>query len=1103
MENNSKSNYVYFIETHAKGEISNLDFIKKYSEVGKLENAYEIKDNPKFEIIIYRFELLNLNKKKNRDKIEVIIKLEDKEKNKFEKTLTNIKLNQDNFLFDFQFESSRFLFVKKKPPKSLQLSHITQFTYYINYLRNKLNCNKDSLQNYYLILSIQKILEELPEYDLISYLLIFKECSSPEIIYRQLNLFNKHKIIPKKNVDKNIIEELKEMVDSWIKNPDKILSKIKIYDKEDKIKIKFIILILYFNYNYYPERVKTLINDKKMANDIYKGLIKYYNLFKIDLSKEHMKKVIELLVEFYQLNYAFKYNSITDELLQIINENFTKINTLFLNELKVYPEHKKLYTEYPHPYIDFGKFIKQKENDNLKLISSQIKIISQKCINDANINYLYIKFKPSFYETYMDIFYKKNLINLIILQDLIKFMKIYEKSFEIKKDINKYIHDTGMYLGLNGNLNNMEIINYVKNDVYFLPNTNFIKEPNSADIFSKLDINTMDENFKKQWRKIKWETIYGEEYLKFADKIIHLVNHIKDFGLLFQLLNIPELNKKNKIGDLLIELQKHYISLLKTYKKEDCPNFVNDSSELINYTDKLGYNIKPFLSDKLEIYLSEELVYEIYMEFLTKHKNISKNAENQIVHFILNRKNETIKSYLLLYLLERCPNSKEQIILNFSKYELKKVDIFAKEESENIKLIHGLLSNDYYFAEDKLLEEYTEKNQILLDKIIEDIDNYNIIYNEIKHFFDDKKSELAFKKRLLIIYLLDDEMPTEKFKLISERFYEIKNHINELNLLIEDKNFYFKNSNNIDINKINDLIKKIEESNLNFCKNNDEIEKYSSLVNDAKGRTTKRKSIVYKEIYNKEKEKAKYDDNKCLENSNEKFEQFKLFLTCQKIDNLDEEFKEIINSLNLSEEEIYEEVDNLMIIFNLDDSNKKKKITNALISLFYRNKILKLIASIKNIIEITKAKKEYLSNIIDTINSYLEKNEIISTIQFSINLLKIFSINIFDENSKFNQILIKLSKHPEYISFLLNITLEDLEKIREKIKDKKINNNFNEIIQFVKIFENKDEISKMKDKELIKKIHNEINKNYEKNTQTNEEKIEFLWEIDDIIKLQN
>ena len=43
----------------------------------------------------------------------------------------------------------------------------------------------------------------------------------------------------------------------------------------------------------------------------------------------------------------------------------------------------------------------------------------------------------------------------------------------------------------------------------------------------------------------------------------------------------------------------------------------------------------------------------------------------------------------------------------------------------------------------------------------------------------------------------------------------------------------------------------------------------------------------------------------------------------------------------------------------------------------------------------------------------------------------------------------------------------------------------------------------MKDKELIKKIHNEINKNYENKTQTNEEKIEFLWEIDDIIKLQN
>ena len=143
MEKKEKEdNYVYFIESHEKKEIAKLYFMKKYSEVDNLEIAYEIVDNPDYDIFIYRFKLLNQNIKKKLDKIDITIKLEDKETYKFEKRLTNIKLNQNNFLFDFQFEKSQFIFVINVPPKSLKLSHIDQFIYYLNYLRNKLKCNK-------------------------------------------------------------------------------------------------------------------------------------------------------------------------------------------------------------------------------------------------------------------------------------------------------------------------------------------------------------------------------------------------------------------------------------------------------------------------------------------------------------------------------------------------------------------------------------------------------------------------------------------------------------------------------------------------------------------------------------------------------------------------------------------------------------------------------------------------------------------------------------------------------------------------------------------------------------------------------------------------
>ena len=168
-----------------------------------------------------------------------------------------------------------------------------------------------------------------------------------------------------------------------------------------------------------------------------------------------------------------------------------------------------------------------------------------------------------------------------------------------------------------------------------------------------------------------------------------------------------------------------------------------------------------------------------------------------------------------------------------------------------------------------------------------------------------------------------------------------------------------------------------------------------------------------------------------------------------------------------------------MKIYKLEDENNKKIIINSLICLSYKDKIIHLITSIKNIIEITEVKKEALYNIINTIIKYLEKNDIVNTIQISIKILKIYSIDIFDENNKLNKMLMKLYEHPDSIKFLFCTTVEECEKARETLNEKKLVNGLQQIIKFVKIIENKDEISKMRDKEIIQKINIGLNSNQE------------------------
>ena len=124
--------------------------------------------------------------------------------------------------------------------------------------------------------------------------------------------------------------------------------------------------------------------------------------------------------------------------------------------------------------------------------------------------------------------------------------------------------------------------------------------------------------------------------------------------------------------------------------------------------------------------------------------------------------------------------------------------------------------------------------------------------------------------------------------------------------------------------------------------------------------------------------------------------------------------------------------------------------------------------------------------------------KVVKTIQLSIKILKIHYIDIFDENSKFNKLLLKFYGHPEYIQILLGITIDTYERIKIKDIDTQ---KFQEIMKFIKFFENKEKIEKMKDKELIKMIKNEMDKVNETTTTNNCN--EFDFEIDDIIKLQN
>jgi hypothetical protein len=302
----------------------------------------------------------------------------------------------------------------------------------------------------------------------------------------------------------------------------------------------------------------------------------------------------------------------------------------------------------------------------------------------------------------------------------------------------------------------------------------------------------------------------------------------------------------------------------------------------------------------------------------------------------------------------------------------------------------------------------------------------------------------------------------------------MKNAINDLEDLVEDKKFFFINSQKDNIKKLEELIKSIKEKNYNFFKEkeNEINEHINPSKNEIKKRTYRRKSRAFLEIYNKLKEIHPNNEIKMLEESNNVINKYKPFLIGQKLNNVDIELYNIIKSLNLNKETIIKRADELITLFELDEKAYKKKIINSLISLTYRDKILKIVTSLKQIIELAKVKKGHLYKILDIIKSFLEKNEISISIDFSIRILQNYLIDIFDEEDNLIKLLISLNEFPEIIQNLLEGNLGEITK--NNLIGRKTLDTFEQTLKFLKVFQEKDKLSELEDLQLITIIRQEI-----------------------------
>ena len=790
--NKENFHYVYFIEIH---EISRNIVLSLPENSSSEFNTLDIIDQTKMDnfetsllINIYRFKIYPdkiLEKYKDIKNLEIEINVIEENKNIFKSKINIFDINHDNYLYDFKINYDNNMNILLAM-EELFFGYSKQFQIFINYFRkNKINQN--SKENDELIYSTLKILNKEEnknkKYDFSFLISILLESFKSQYLPKLFEIFKPQKINNYGDIPK---DKIKPIINIFKIIEKRIFESFEKEENKEELIFNLCTLLLYINSKFNKEKFDEMLKNEKIKNYLFKSLIINENIFMgLILTKEQIIELINFCdnIDFIQLINKLKYNNNFLILLQIINEK----KDLFL---------KKFLECKEETFIDIELLILIKNEDNLNAIYDQIKdIISF----EQNSKHFFVNFSPHLIENYINLFDNIDLEKLISLSKLIILLQKELPKFNIKNNIDEIIHRTAINLSKEKKLKNMEILNFIEKNIYYkekiYKNTNY----RSVEILSGIEIASINDEFLNKWKKLKFFTIFQSQREFFINKVCKLIKEMKYFNLLFILLQ-----ENDDIIDydylIISNMKTVFEVLIPTYSPEKCPNFINDIINLIYWTDKKNVNSEDFNKEKIQIILNKETVKTIYINLAKKYNNLSKELNNIIIKYFT--ENPLIINPVDL--IDIIKNSKELrigLFKNMGKYIITENEIYQKEDSDNFKLLEGLIKEGFFNFDNKdnnnkddenniKSSEYIVKSSSAIKKIINNIKKNNIKYSKINYIFENNL-EKNFYKRLLILFQLYNEDLKLYENELQKRYLETKKNLQLFEIFLNDFSFFY------------------------------------------------------------------------------------------------------------------------------------------------------------------------------------------------------------------------------------------------------------------------------------------------------------------------
>ena len=1087
VNNNTIFKFIYFIITYDKSKQLKVYLSSEYKGSDSLEKVNDKPYLAENELLIsdeYRFKIIedDFAQQKGQKEYQIPINVEN-ENEKYQYVIKLKDLKKDFYEYNFVIGELDILL----------LDYQKQFEIYLDNLRHKFLKERDTPEHEDLILSTQSLLTgKDKKYNFMYYLTILLESYKTKFIYRHLLAFKPEKITELGEVNDIRLNEIKNELNTLTKEP----GNIHVENEKDRQKTTetFYFVVLYFNLHFQKEKIKDIFENEQISESLYEKIIKFSDFFEgLILPKKDVINLIKKADDYNKaLNFLYYLGKDVFQFLGFLNEEIELITNLFQkektkiekeNEQKKDKKNKKLI-----PMIDIEKYIQPKKEDDIM----ELNILMNNLINyQQEKGILFTKFSYTFFEQYIELNNGVNYDNLGLIKNIIENYKNHDSSFQCKGNLNEIIHDNGVNLAKKGLLKNVDLLEFIKTDIYF--HDKKYESKRSIEIINGIDISKLENNFFKIWKNLNFSVIFRNNFNDFLKKIALLIKEMKDFGLLFSFYNFYQ-DKEYKT-EYISCMQKRYIEIFNTYSKEKYPDFNDDTANLIYWSDKKGVNLEKFLKVDIQNLVDVEKVNEIYLKLIEEHQDLSKVIKAIIIEFFTTNNNAEPSN--LLYLIKNCQKLRSDLFSNINKLIIKEEDFFRPEENDRLKFFKGLVK-------EKLLEKaYQYKGAIYISKALmtissleAKIQNDEITFTTLSSYFTDEqndKLEEPLKERLNYIYLLDKNKSEKNFKKLKDKMYEIRTKIKNLELIYRDFSDFFYTSHFEDIIKLAEICTHLKMDNLNYfdknCKN--DYNNYEKYLKDAQIRNKKKKSKFYNEIFDIEGKLANgNNDITRLNETEKKFNEFKILFVKDGIKKIDPKFVEnylrpFRNYEENLESEIESEIKTLIDILEIKDEINLKEILEGIILIYKKKYFFNIAASVNIYIENLKVPKTKFSEEIKDIMGKLQNKKDIDTIRNCKN--KLIELKIIDEKEKDNkliEVLFKFREQPDSILFLFETSIQDCRNLQEVAAQSDTNYvTANDLLDMEKCIEfclnlgKKEDLIKINDNEIIYKLKENISHN--------------------------